>query len=79
MALLAFRRTRAMVEEPVEGTHSSQDREPSAQMRSVQPKLVTEFEVHERGVVLRIRVERWPSADASDEDTLMEAGYGHGV
>lgn len=65
----------------MEGTHSLQDRERSKQMRPAQPKLVTEFEVRERGVALRVRVEQWatPAADASDEDTLVEAGYGHGV
>jgi len=64
----------------VEGTHPSEDRKQPAQTRPAQPKVVTEFEVRERDVALRMRVERWPSpADASDDDTLMEAGYGHGV
>ncbi len=81
MALLAFQAHKgAMLEEPVEGTHSSQRPERPQPTHTAQPKLVTEFEVRERGVAVRVRVERWAVAhDSSDDDTPVEAGYGHGV
>lgn len=76
MALLAFQAHTRHRRGPVEGTHSSQDRERPKQTQAAQPKL----EVRERGVALRMRVERWPApADGSDDDALVEAGYGHGV
>jgi hypothetical protein len=80
MAFWLFGRSGAMVEEPVKGIHSSQDPERPPQTTATQPRLVSEFEVRERDVALRMRVERWPApTDASDDDTLIEAGYGHGV
>lgn len=69
-----------MNEEPVEGTHPNDDCRRHPQSRAPQPKVVGEFEVRERGVALRMRVERWPSPMEMDDDApLIEAGYGHGV
>jgi hypothetical protein len=91
MALLAFQAHTRVIEGTVEGKRSSQDSSGGGHRPTdgghrfsgagtTQPTVVTEFEVRERDVALRIRVERWPSpADASDDDTLIEAGYGHGV
>jgi hypothetical protein len=42
--------------------------------------VIGEFEVRERGVALRMRVERLPSPpELSDDEAPIEAGYGHGV
>jgi hypothetical protein len=64
----------------VEGSDSPKDGRPKKQTDSAQPRVIGEFEVRERGVALRMRVERLPSPpELSDDEAPIEAGYGHGV
>jgi len=65
----------------VEGKQSSEYRRP---VTSTDParrgRVVGEFEVFERGIALRMRIERWPARpEAREDEPLAEAGYGHGV
>ncbi len=65
----------------MEGKHSSESRRPTtAKTSAPQGRVVGEFEVFERGVALRMRIERWPAMpEAREDEPLAEAGYGHGV
>jgi hypothetical protein len=65
----------------VEGKHSSSHRRPTPSTSGTpQPRVVNEFEIFERGIALRMRIERWPAKpEAADDEALAEAGYGHGV
>jgi hypothetical protein len=81
MALWHFWRTRVTVEAIVEGKSSSQQRRPArADAGTPAPRVVGEFEIHERGIALRMRIERWPSpTELAEDEAPAEAGYGHGV
>lgn len=65
----------------MEGKQSSEYRRPTtSKTPAPRGRVVGEFEVFERGIALRMRIERWPATPESREDeTLVEAGYGHGV
>lgn len=65
----------------MEGKSSSREQRPTrADAGTLVPRLVGEFDVHERGIALRMRIERWPSpSELADDEAPVEAGYGHGV
>lgn len=64
----------------MEAADSPKDCRPKEPPQAAPSSVVTEFEVRERGVALRVRVERVPAPpELSDDETPMEAGYGHGV
>lgn len=65
----------------MEGKPSSQDQRPTRpEAGTIAPRIVGELEVHERGIALRMRIERWPSpSELAEDEAPVEAGYGHGV
>lgn len=70
---------RARLRHTVEGKHTS-DRPASQTPARPEPCIVGEFQVFERGVLVRMRVERWPARpEGTEDETPAEAGYGHGV